>query len=587
MGTEPGLPMDRIASLEAALDIRWAAIDRVLVGDPRRLTGPGHLWDRPGAVVDIFFEGLDPDAVSTLWNKYARQVLDAVGWHDHDPICRIFQGGVSLAISAPLDQLYSATFVVRTAWHYCAAALSDTAGLPFERMIRDLKGVMAQEANPALIALIDAASRYGVDILCDDDHVSLGHGVGSRTWAVDALPTPEQVEWSDIHDIPLAFLTGTNGKTTTTRLCAAIAAAAGKAVGLTSTDVVQVGDDILDRGDYSGPGGGRMILRDRRVDLACLEVARGGILRRGLPTRRALVALVTNIAKDHLGEYGVATLTDLAEVKFAVARALLPDGILVLNADDPLVVEAAAKVAQPIWWFSHDPAAPQIRQAHERGTPCSYVNNGNLIFHDGVAETFSIAVAHVPATLQGAARHNVQNVLAAICVCTALGISDNAIRSGLSGFVSDHKDNPGRFNEFQHNGARVFVDFAHNAHSIAAISDALSSMPSNRRFIMLSQPGDHSDQDIADVTHAALQFRPDIIVTAEIEDYLRGRELGETSSLIKSSAIAANIDPESILSASSAASGAKLILDLLQPGDLALLLVLSDREAVFDLLINP
>ncbi|WP_188482605.1 Mur ligase family protein [Marivita lacus] len=586
MGIEPGTHIDRIARLEAALDIRWAEIDRVHVDHPRRLTGPGHLWIHPGAVTDVFFDDLDPDVLIALWNKHARKVLDAVGWHDQGLIHRVFQGGVSLAISAPMDQLYSATFVVKTAWHYCAAALSDTASLPFEDMIHDLKRVMAQEANPALIALIEAASIHGVDILCDDENVSLGHGIGSRTWPADDLPTPAQVGWSDINDVPVALVTGTNGKTTTTRLCAAIATAAEKIAGLTSTDVVQVGGDILDRGDYSGPGGGRMMLRDTRVELGCLEVARGGILRRGLPTRRARVAVVTNIAADHLDEYGITTLAELAEVKFAVARALVSDGVLVLNANDPIAVEEAAKIATPVWWFSHDPAAPLIRQAQGRGTPCSYIKNGVLTFHDGVAETFTIAVADVPVTLQGAARHNVQNVLAAICVCTALGISDHAIRAGLSGFVSDHKDNPGRFNEFQYKGARVFVDFAHNTHSIAAISDALSSIPSNRRFIMLSQPGDHSDQDIADVTHAALQFRPDIIVAAEIEDYLRGRDLGETTSLIKASAIAGNTDPESILSADSAASGAKMILDLLQPGDLALLLVLSDRQAVFDLLME-
>lgn len=587
MGTEPGAQIDRIAKLEAALDIHCAAIDGLHVDDPRRLTGPGHLWDHPGAVMDVVCEGFDSENLCRLWDRHARQVLDAVGWQDQDLICRVFQGGVSLGISAPMDQLYSATFGVRTAWHYCAAALSDTQSLPFEDMIKDLKRVMAQEANPALISLIDAAAVHDVDILCDDDAVSLGHGVGSRTWPVGDLPPPEQVDWSDIHDVPLALLTGTNGKTTTTRLCAAIASAAGKVVGLTSTDVVQVGGDILDRGDYSGPGGGRMMLRDPRVELGCLEVARGGILRRGLPTRRARVALVTNIAKDHLGEYGVTTLADLAEVKFAVARTLVPDGVLVLNAEDPHVVEAARKVAHPIWWFSSDPAAGRIRQAQDHGTPSCSVRNNRLTFHDGSSETFSITFADVPVTLQGAARHNVQNVLAAICVCTALGIPDDAIRTGLSGFVSDHQDNPGRFNEFEYNGARVFVDFAHNAHSISAMSDALSSIPSHRRFIMLSQPGDHSDQDIADVTTAALQFRPDMIVTAEIADHLRGRDLGETSNLIRASAIAADTDSDSILSAGSASTGAKLILDLLQPGDLALLLVLSDRDAVFDLLRTP
>ncbi|WP_243265609.1 Mur ligase family protein [Sulfitobacter sp. DSM 110093] len=584
MGIDPDRHTNRIEQLEAALDIRWATVDGIHVAPPRRLTGPGLLWQAPGAVMDVSVEDSDPNAISRLWAHHARPVLDAVGWADQELICRVFQGGVSLAVSAPMDQLHSATFLAKTAWHYCAADLSHTASQPFQDMIRDLLRVMEQETNPPLIALMSAAAAHDVDFLCDDEEVSIGHGVGAQVWPVDGLPVPEQVNWSAIHDVPIALITGTNGKTTTTRLCAAIATAAGKVVGLTSTDLVQVGDDILDHGDYSGPGGGRMALRDPRLEIACLEVARGGILRRGLPTRRARVALVTNVARDHLGEYGVMTLADLAAAKFAVTRALSADGVVVLNADDSQVVAAAAETTQPIWWFSIDATTPQIVQARDRGMPCCSVEDGNLVFFGGRNGTFSIPLSEMPITLQGAATHNVRNVLAAVCVCTALGLSQAAIRSGLTGFASNHTDNPGRFNEFHHNGARVFVDFAHNAHSISAVCDALSAVPSERRFIMLSQPGDHSDQDFAEVAQAALQFGPDVIVTAEIEDYLRGRRLGDTSAVLKAFFSAAKFPLVQILSAGSPPEGAKQILDELQPGDLALLLVLSDRGAIFDLL---
>ncbi len=584
---EQDAEMDRIEQLESALDIPWAQSDHIRVEPARRLTGPGLIWGRPGAVLDIYFEDIDPDALTGLWQTHARRVLDALGWSGEDLTCRRFRGGVNLAISAPLDQLYSAIFVVQTAWHFCAAELLQTEPMPFDQMISDLRTVMVQEANPALIALIAAAVAHDVDILCDDDEVSIGHGAGSRTWPVGALPAPQDLEWSEYHDVPLAFITGTNGKTTTTRLCAAIARAAGRVVGLTSTDMVQVGEDVLDRGDYSGPGGARMVLRDSRVEIACLEVARGGILRRGLATRRARVAVVTNVAKDHLGEYGVMTLPELAQAKFAVARALATDGALVLNADDPNVVHEAGNVSAAIWWFSLDATAPLITQARALGQPCAYLKGGALVFFDGTAETWSIAVTDVPITFAGAAKHNVRNALAALCVCTALGIPRDAIRAGLAGFVSDPRDNPGRFNEFRYNGARVFIDFAHNPHSIAAVCDALAVFPSARRFLMLSQPGDRSDHDIDEAATTALQFQPDLIVAAEIADYLRGRALGETPRLIKASAIAAGIKPEHILPAGSPSDGARLILDQVQPGDLVLLLVLSDRESVFELLASP
>lgn len=579
--------MNRIEDLETALDISWAQAGSIRVDPVRRLTGPSLLWNRTGAIVDVYFEDIDSEHLIAVWEKHARQVLDALGWRDEDLISRAFQGGANLAISAPPDQLYSAIFVAQTAWHFCVAELLGETAKPFDGMINDLQDVMVQEANPALISLIAAAAAHDVDILCDDDEVSLGHGIGSRTWPLADLPTPDTVQWSDLQDVPLAFITGTNGKTTTTRLCAAIMRMAGNVVGQSSTDVVQVGDDILDRGDYSGPGGARMVLRDTRVEVACLEVARGGILRRGLATRRARVAVVTNIAADHLGEYGITTLADLALAKFAVARTLSPDGVLVLNADDPNVVDAASEVTSSIWWFSLDSVSVQIAQAQKLGQPCAYLRDGALIFFDGIAEVFSIAVTEVPLTLSGAAKHNIHNALAAICTCIALGVPTKAIHSGLSSFVSDPINNPGRFNEFTYNGAKIVVDFAHNAHSIAAVCNAMVSMLSQKRFLLLSQPGDHSDHDINEVTTTALQFNPDLIVVAEIADYLRGRTLGDVPNRIASSANAAGFSVEHILRASSPSSGAKLILERVEPGDLVLLLVLSDREAVFEALAGP
>ncbi|SLN55800.1 Cyanophycin synthetase [Roseovarius litorisediminis] len=578
------MPMDRIEALEAALSIESAQADNIRVDDVRRLTGPGLMWDLPGAVIDVFFDDVDADQVVELWNKHARRVLDALGWQDESLASRQFQGGVNLALSAPMDQLYSSVFAAQTAWHFCAAALLDQEPDDFDSMIADVKGVMAQEANPALITLITAAHEHGVDILCDDDEISVGHGNGSKVWPVDALPAPDQVDWATLHDVPIAFITGTNGKTTTTRLCTAIAKAAGKVAGLTSTDFVRVGDKILDRGDYSGPGGARMLLRNPRLEVACLEVARGGILRRGLPTRRARVAVVTNVANDHLGQYGVNTVPELAQAKFAVHRTLAEDGVLVLNADDAFVVAEAAHTDATIWWVSLNPNAPQVQSARAKGIPCAFLREKTLVFFDGQAEQSMISLSDVPITMHGAAKYNISNVLEALCVGKAMDFPDTAICAGLSSFRPDAKDNPGRCNEFSYGGARVFVDFAHNPHSIAAVCDAMSELPAKRRFIMLSHAGDRSDQDIHDVTLTALKFDPDIVVATELEGYLRGRNLGEVPVLIEKAAIGAGLSPDQMQFADSPKHAAQMILKQLQPGDLALLLVLAERDEVFQLL---
>ncbi|WP_298849157.1 Mur ligase family protein [uncultured Ruegeria sp.] len=576
--------MDRIEELETALTIVSATADHIKVDDARRLTGPGLLWSRPGAVIDVFSTEIDPSQISALWEKHARTVLDALGWRDQDLTYRTFTGGINLAISAPMDQLYSAIFAAQTAWHFCAAELLAAEPGDFGQMVADVKGVMAKEANPALIALIAAADTHGVDVLCDDDEVSIGHGTGSRTWSVDTLPTPNNVDWSALHNVPVAFITGTNGKTTTTRLLEAIARASGKVAGLTSTEFVRVGNDILDRGDYSGPGGGRMLLRDKRLEIACLEVARGGILRRGLPTRAATAAAVTNVANDHLGQYGVNTVPELAQAKFAVHRTLAEGGVLALNADDAYVLAEAKNTSANIWWFSLDAQSDLIREARDSGNCCAYVQQENIVFFDGKTEQVVIDVSDVPLTMGGVAKYNILNALAALCLALALDLPLQAVRAGLAGFKPDAKDNPGRCNEFHYNNARVFVDFAHNPHSISAVCDALSSLPAKRRFIMLSHAGDRSDQDIRDVTATALKFEPDVVVTAELEGYLRGRALGEIPNLIEGSALEHGYEAAQIQRAPSPSQAAAKILKQLEPGDLALLLVLSERDTVLEML---
>jgi UDP-N-acetylmuramyl tripeptide synthase len=576
--------MDSIEDIEDALTIPIPTSEQLVLDDTRRLTGPNLLWAKTGAILDVFYDGYDTDRVIALWQKNARRVLDAAGWQDQTYIERRFEGGVNLAISAQMDQLYSAIFVGQTIWHFCAAELLDEASGDFTDMIDDLKSIMARETNPRLIALIEAANERQIDVLCDDDDVSLGHGKGSQTWPVTDLPNPDDVDWDGLFNVPVAMITGTNGKTTTTRLCSAIAKASGQTAGLTSTDFVQVGDDILDHGDYSGPGGARMLLRDKRLEIATLEVARGGILRRGLPLRRARVAVVTNVAADHLGQYGVNTVPALAEAKFAVHRTLADDGVLVLNADDPFVVTQAAQTPSTIWWFSLDPNRSQIVTARKNGEPCAWLESETLVFFDG---TINIEIAHVsaiPITMSGAARYNILNALAATCVSRAMDIEVDIIRSGLANFQSNPKDNPGRCNEFEVNGARVFVDFAHNPHSISAVVNTMAAIPAKRRFVMLSHAGDRSDKDIQDVTLTALSLNPDYVVATELPNYLRGRELGEIPLLIKNACLEQGLHRDRILNASSPSSAVRQILNLLEPEDLALLLVLSERDEIFEML---
>ena len=577
--------MDAIEDIEDALSIDIPATDSFRIEDCRRLTGPGLLWDSPGAVVQVEL-GLEFSTITLIdtWNSHARRTLDAVGWQAEKITSRAYDGGVNLAISAPMDQLYSAVFVAQTAMHFCAAEILGTPSGDFDAMIKDLLDVMIREANPNLIALAIAAHSHNIDVLADDDFVSIGHGAGSQTWPIHDIPDIANVPWEKLHNVPLAMITGTNGKTTTTRLCAAIAQASGKVSGLTSTDFVSVGKDVLDQGDYSGPGGARLLLRDQRLEIGILEVARGGILRRGLPTRGVHAAVVTNVAADHLGQYGVNTVPELTRAKFAVHRSLSPDGVLILNADDHFVVAESSVTDANICWFSLDPNSLQINEALALSQPCAWLEGGELKHFDGAQTSNIIPAIEIPIAMLGAAKYNLSNCLAAICVAKSLGIDNGAIVEGLRQFKNNPDDNPGRLNEFEHNSARIFVDFAHNPHSVSAVAETISGIPAKRRFIMLSHAGDRSDQDIVDVTTTALTMSPDCVVAVELADYLRGRQLGEVSKIIKTTVLAQDYGEDQIVMRDSPLKGVEYILTQLQPDDVALLLVLSERDEVFNLL---
>lgn len=568
--------------LQEALVIPVPEDTRLVLDSCRRLLGPNLFGSETGAVGDGLSPGFDPVRMLARWQAHLRALLDGIGWTGTPITLRPFAGGGSIFIPAPVDQLFTAAYLIEAAWYFCA---TDLLGLPQmlrDQMVRVLKGVAVLETNPSLRAAVAEAARRGIDHLLDDDLLTLGHGTGAATWGTDSLPA--RLPWNDLHDVPLALVTGTNGKTTTTRLIAAMGEAAGRVSGLSSTEFVRVGDDILDRGDYSGPAGARLLLRDPRLELGVLEVARGGILRRGLPVTRAQVAVVTNVAADHLGQYGIHTVPELAQVKLAVRRALVQDGLLILNADDPQVVAAADGLPGQIGWFSLNPGSPRICSARAESRPCGWLEGGRLVLSDGRDVTALIAASDVPLTLGGAARYNIENALGAALAARALGLPDNAIRQVLATFRSDAKDNPGRANEFSVKGARVFVDFAHNPHSIAAVTAALAALPADRRFVLLAHAGDRSDADIRALTEGAFALRPDYVVAAEMSKYLRGRQPGEIPDLIRQTSVEMGLDPGQVLVVGSPSAGAAAIIERLRPGDLALLLVHDERQKIFDLI---
>jgi cyanophycin synthetase len=568
------------------MDIPHIESTQLTIDDCRRLTGPSLVWDKTGATLDVLIKGRDMDELLRCWYRQINDLLIAVNWPSPELTHRRYENGFNLLLAAPVDQLYSATLTLETAWYFCCGEVLEKPVENHDLLVKAVQDSMQSELFPLSTQLQQAAKDQAVDFLIDDELISVGHGEGSIQWSVDDLPTPDQVNWATVHDVPVALVTGTNGKSTSVRILDEIARVAGRVSGITSTDFVRVGDDVLDRGDYSGPAGARLLLRDKRLQVAFLEVARGGILRRGLPLRRAMAALITNVSSDHLGEYGVNTLEALIETKFAVRQTLTDEAVLVVNADDGGIFEYMSQHPRNnVCWFSLNKNNPKIQQQFDRHDPCCFADEGGLFYFDGQAVLLICSIVSIPMTMSGAALHNVRNALGAIGVSMAMGFSIDNIRQGLVDFQSDASDNPGRLNSFElKNGARIIVDFAHNAHSVEAVADTVKRLPANNRWVMFGSAGDRSDLDIRAIALGVCSMQPDHVVIVEVEAYLRGRALGEVSDIMKQACLNNGLNESQIHLAESPLAGVSTILSDISAQDLGLLLVLDQRDEVIDLI---
>ena len=546
--------------------------------ESRRLTGPSLVLDRPGAVLELEIEPAGRDAAVACWREAVGRLLPAVGWPADGVRTRTFGSGVSLAFAAPADTLYAATEVNEAAWAAAERALAGGAAAVDDAEVERLRQAIAAERNPALLALRAAARERGVTFLHGEDLVSVGTGRGVQAWPERELPGPSEVDWSRVHDVPMALVTGSNGKTTVVRLLAGMAAATGRVAGLTSTDAVRLGGRTLDRGDWSGPSGARLLLRQPELEVAVLETARGGLLRRGLQVERADAAVVTNVAEDHFGEFGVDTLEALAETKLLVARAIGPGGRLVVNADDAVLAPAAARLDVPLAWFSLDAGHPRVASG-----PAATVERGMVVLRGPGTREEILPLEEIPITLGGAARHNIANVLAALAAAGPLGVGAREAREALGHFGREPSDNPGRANLIELGGLHIVVDYAHNPHGMHALAEATSAIPARRRLVMLGQAGDRSDAAIRELAAAALELRPDRIIAKEMDQYLRGRAPGEVPGLIVDELRRRGLPPERVTAGGREPEAVREALAWGKPGDLLILALHQDREEVLEL----
>jgi cyanophycin synthetase len=330
--------------------------------------------------------------------------------------------------------------------------------------------------------------------------------------------------------VPLIAVTGTNGKTTVTRMIGHIYSTMKKYVGMTTTDGIYFGGIRRVKGDCSGPRSAEAVLQHPRVEVAVLETARGGILRSGLAWDESTVSVLLNVANDHLGLEGIETPERLARVKRVVIESTGRKGYGVLNADDQIVADMAEYCPGQVIFFGMDPSNPVMSAHLASGGMAAFLRNGELVLAQGSEETVLMRAAEIPATYDGLITFQSQNAIAAAAACWGAGAPLDSIRLGLRTFQTDEKMTPGRFNVFNVGQARVVIDYGHNPHALRAIQTAISQMRPRRAIGVVAAPGDRRDADIQELaTVAANTF--DWIIVREDDD-LRGRESGEVAHLI-------------------------------------------------------
>jgi UDP-N-acetylmuramyl tripeptide synthase len=524
---------------------------------------------------------------------------------------------VSLAIAAPYDQLFLATEV--NEWALCAALLErdsvrwraleellaaeaqqaavsaadPAADIPAPAAVDPpvieeaaafarFERLAAHEAQPKLRALLDAAAARKLPHVVDESELTLGAGAGGQSFLMTDLPPVAEVRWDQLRDIPTAIVTGSNGKTTTVRLLAACARSQGWRAGYNCTDGVFLDDQALATGDYSGPAGARLVMRERRTQAAILETARGGILRRGIAVSQAHTAVVTNVSPDHFGEYGIDDLAGLAEVKLAVASTLGRGGLLVLNADDSQLRAQADGLAQrfgrspPLGWFSVNPDQQRLHDYRARGASTCGVRDGRLYLSHGGADHDLGLISNMPLSMGGIAAYNIANMAGAALAAVAMGIDPTAIAAVLARFGSQLTDNPGRMMRFEVGGVKILIDYAHNPDGLRGFLTVADHLRGTGRLgMLLGQAGNRKDADIEELAQVAAEFRPDLVVVKEDEAHLRGRAPAEIPRIIRAELRRLGFPDSALPVVGSEVEAARYALDWARPGDVLALPVHS------------
>lgn len=447
-----------------------------------------------------------------------------------------------------------------------------------KEVLRDEKPVIGT------LNICNEAKKLGIPILQIGEMgmFQLGYGkyskiiqttVGNETNAIGDMPK----------SIPLVAITGTNGKTTTTRLIGHILSNAGYTVGMTTTGGIYIGSECIVKGDTTGPNSALVVLTNKKVDAAVLETARGGIIRRGLAYDLADVGVITNITEDHLGMDEVQTLDELAKVKALIGEAVKENGYVIINGDDYMSVSIMNRIRCNFIIFSMDKNNEIMRSNLIKGGYGIYVDKNIVIIQKDTLREKLIEVDDIGITMNGALKYNIENAMAACGAAIGLGINHDTIRKSLMSFYCNQEQNPGRFNMYSVNNIKVVLDYGHNLQSYKRVLEGAKNIKHNKLIGIIGSPGDRLDSYMVEVGKCAGESF-DYIFIKENEDR-RGRAKGEVADILEKAILKTNFNILNIEKVLVDTEAFGIALNFAKPGDFIIAFV-EYPEPFIDIMKN-
>lgn len=539
-----------------------------------RITGPHLLLPKTGAAV-----WLQVDKEES-WSSHKETIFKRIEAASSGlpfggkMIEHHYDGGVAIAISAPPDLLYTA----------CAVLEWATSQEPKSGELWDSIDSERQNEEAAhLRDLHEWASTHRIQAFDDEDGFTLGLGCHHQTWPLDGLPQLESLTANRFDNVPIAYITGTNGKTTSTRMLARIAQAHGLTPGHTSSDGVVINGESVEHGDWTGPGAARIVLRHRAIDVALLETARGGLMRRGLVLGNADAAVVTNISADHLGEWGLTNVERLADAKLVVARGLRPGGTLILGSECAILNAAVERLPHSIRDTIAIKRFGSRSKSQETIGLDAWIQEDQLVFkHNGLERT--IHVQEIPTSLNGVAVHNIHNAGVAGLAALALGWSFESVERGLKSLHPNPDDSRGRANLYELEQKYVLLDFAHNPGGLKMMAELSRRFRPGDRYLLMGQAGDRSPELIQGLANAAVEIGLAGVVVKNLPEHAYERDpdeiaLSQVEALVRAGQVRSSIEhvPDEVEAASR-------LLDRATPGSLTFLIGHENVDGMMQML---